>query len=369
MERVPFLDLKRELEPSRDALKAAAARVIDSGWFILGRELDAFEGEFARFAGRRVCVGVGNGLDALRLVLHARGVGPGDEVIVPALTFIATALAVTQVGATVVLADVDPGTLLLDPAAVARAITPRTRAVVPVHLYGQLCDMASLRALIPSGAFVLEDAAQAHGALRDGASSGEATAAATYSFYPGKNLGALGDGGAVVTDDPALGKQLRRLRNYGQEEKYLHTEQGLNSRLDEIQAALLRVRLERLERDNAARADVVRRYREGLAGVAGLRLLDVPDGSRPAWHIFPVRHPRRDELGRMLREAGIETLVHYPRALHQQPALSHLRDQRHPVSEEAARELLSLPLAPSLTDAEVARVIATTRRACEELAR
>jgi dTDP-3-amino-3,4,6-trideoxy-alpha-D-glucose transaminase len=284
------------------------------------------------------------------------------------MTFVATALAVMQVGATVVLVDVDDDTLLMTADAAARAVTPRTRAIVPVHLYGQMCDVAALRRALPDRVAIVEDAAQAHGARRDGASPGSATLAATHSFYPGKNLGALGDGGAVLTDDAELATKLARLRNYGQAEKYLHTEIGLNSRLDELQAALLRVRLRGLAAGNARRADIAARYTRALGDVAGLHLLGVPAGSAPVWHVYPVRHAKRDALAAALRERGIGTLVHYPRALHQQPALASLAGGSFPVAERAARELLSLPMGISLSDAEVDTVVDAVKRACRSLA-
>lgn len=344
--RIPFLDLRSITAEHADELQAAMRRVLSSGHYILGPELERFEHAWAARTGARHCVGVGSGLDALVLALWAAGVGPGDEVIVPAHTFVATWLAVTRCGATPVGADVDPATGLVDPDAVAAAISTRTRALLPVHLYGQTADLARLQALADRhGLLVIDDAAQAHGAAHRGAPVGALTDATAWSFYPGKNLGALGDGGAITTDDDALADRLRMLRNYGSREKYVHEVAGTNSRLDELQAAILSVKLRHLDAATARRDAVAVRYRERLGEVAL---------ARAAWgthvhHLFVVRHAERDALQAHLTGCGVQTLVHYPIPPHCQGAYAAARDARFPVAEALAREVLSLPMGPHLT--------------------
>jgi dTDP-3-amino-3,4,6-trideoxy-alpha-D-glucose transaminase len=350
---VPFLDLQAVTAELAAELQAATLRVIESGWFVLGPELDSFERSWADACGARHCIGVGSGLDALTLALGAAGVGPGDEVIVPAHTFVATWLAVTRAGATPVGADVDPATGLLDPAAAAAAITPRTRALLPVHLYGQTADLDRLRALADThGLLVLDDAAQAHGATHRGRPVGALADATAWSFYPGKNLGALGDGGAVTTDDDALAERLRMLRNYGSREKYVHELAGANSRLDELQAAVLSVKLAHLAAHNARRAAVAERYTARLRPL-GLPLAHVPWGEH-AWHLFVVRHPERDALQAHLAARGVQTLVHYPIPPHHQAAYAPAAaaPRSFPIAERLAAEVLSLPMGPHLTPAD-----------------
>jgi len=359
--RVPFLDLKAPYRELQAELDAAARRVLESGWFILGEELEAFESEFAAYCGARHCVGVGNGLDALHLILRALGVGHGDEVVVPSNTFVATWLAVSYAGATPVPVEPDPQTFNLDPARLEDAITPRTRALLPVHLYGQPADMDAIREVAERrGVRVVEDAAQAQGARYRGRRAGALAAAAGFSFYPGKNLGAAGDAGAVTTDDEGLAAELRRLRNYGSPVKYRHDVKGVNSRLDELQAALLRVKLRRLDEWNARRARTARRYLQELEGVPDLALPSVPEYADPVWHLFVVRHPRRDALREHLERAGVGTLIHYPLPPHRQPAYAELglAEGSLPVSEAMAREVLSLPLGPHLSEAEADHVVA-----------
>jgi dTDP-3-amino-3,4,6-trideoxy-alpha-D-glucose transaminase len=358
--RVPFLDVGAANAELDAELAAAAARVVASGRYLLGPELEAFELVYAEHAGARHCVGVGSGLDALRLALVARGIGPGDEVIVPGHTFVATWLAVSQAGATPVPADVEPDTHAIDPAAVAAAIGPRTAAVVCVDLYGHPADHRALRALCDRhGLWLLDDAAQAHGARLDGRPVGRLAGAACWSFYPGKNLGALGDGGAVTTDDDELAARLRRLRNYGSERKYVHEEIGANSRLDELQAAFLRVKLGRLGGWNARRRRLAARYAEALAGVPGIATPRVRAGAEPSWHLFVVQSPERDALAARLAAAGVETLVHSPLPPHRQPAYAGtpLAGAALPEAERVAREVLSLPIGPHLTDADAERVV------------
>lgn len=357
---VPFLDLRAAHAELEHELAEATQRVLASGRYLLGEELERFEAEFAAYAGARHCVALGSGLDALRLALAARGIGPGDEVIVPGQTFIATWLAVSAVGARPVPVDVEPDTHLIDPERVAAAITPRTRALVPVDLYGHPADHDALGALAREhGLWTLDDAAQAHGARLGGRPVGALAHASAWSFYPGKNLGALGDGGAVTTDDGDLAARLRRLRNYGSDEKYVHLEQGANSRLDELQAAVLRVKLAHLDEWNARRRVVAERYLAGLAR-SGLGMPVVRSGAEPSWHLFRVRSTERDALRARLAAAGIETGVHYPVPPHRQPAYAGTAAARAslPNAERAAREVLSLPIGPHLTADQVERVIA-----------
>lgn len=368
---VPFLDLRAINEDIRDELLAACERVVDSGWYIAGRELEAFEQRFAVLCGCAYAVGTANGLDALTLILRALGIRTGDEVIVPSHTFIATWLAVTQAGAIPVPADVDPDTANLDPDRLEGAITSRTRAIMPVHLYGQPADWDAIAEVAARHDLpLIEDAAQAHGACWRDRPAGSLGAAAGFSFYPGKNLGALGDAGAVTTDDDAVAAAVRRLRNYGSERKYHHDLQGVNSRLDELQAALLSVKLQRLERDNSRRREIAARYLEGLRDTA-VRLPVVAEGAEPVWHVFVVRHARRDELASELAQRGVETLIHYPVAPHLSGAYRDLPvdpDQVR-VAERLADEVLSLPMGPHLTDAQVDEVVAAVRDAAASLDR
>jgi len=359
---VPFLDLRDAHARYVDELKAAAARVIDSGHYVLGEELAAFEREFATWCGVRHALGVGSGLDALALILRGYlGLGAlaeGDEVIVPGNTFIASFLAVSANRLVPVPVEPDPVSFNLDPACVAAAIGPRTRAIMAVHLYGQLADMPALVALARQhGLLLIEDAAQAHGATRDGRKAGAFGDAAAFSFYPAKNLGALGDGGAVVTGDARLAERVAALRNYGSDTKYHHLFQGVNSRLDEIQAALLRVKLRHLDEDVALRRRVARRYRDGIRHPQ-IALPEVAHEEQHAWHLFVVRCHRRDALQRHLQAQGVQSQVHYPVPPHRQPAYAELREAWLPLTERLHEEVLSLPLGPSLGEDAVARVIA-----------
>lgn len=364
---VPFLDLKAINLRQEAALQQAFQRVLHSGWYVLGREVEQFETAFAAFCGSQHAVGVANGLDAIMLALKAYGIGPGDQVIVPSNTYIATWLAVSQCGATPVPVEPVEATYNLDPARVAAAITPRTRAIIAVHLYGQPADMDPLNALARQhGLKVIEDAAQAHGARYRGVATGHLGDAAAFSFYPGKNLGALGDGGAVTTDDAALLQQLRVLRNYGSRQKYHNEVAGYNSRLDELQAALLHVKLATLAEDNQQRAAIAAIYLRELAGVPGLVLPQVPDWADPVWHVFVVRHAERDQLAKKLAEAGVGTIVHYPVPPHLQPAYAELgfKAGDFPIAEAIHREVLSLPMGPTMTAADAAHVVSAVRAAC-----
>ena len=349
---VPFLDLRAAYRELQAEIDAAVRRVVSSGWYVLGPEVEGFENEFAAYCGARHCIGISNGLDALELALRGYGIGTGDEVIVPTNTFIATWLAVSRTGAVPVPVEPEEATHTIAADRVERAITPRTRAVMPVHLYGQPADMQPIADLARRhGLKVIEDAAQAHGARYRTRRAGSLGDAAAFSFYPGKNLGALGDAGALVTDDDALAARVRRLRNYGSAVKYHHEIQGFNARLDELQAAVLRVKLPRLDDWNDRRRTLAARYLEGLARVPSLGLPHVPEGVEPAWHLFVVRHPRRDDLQRHLAAAGVETLIHYPIPPHRSDAYADLGfgPGAFPVSERIAETVLSLPMGPHLT--------------------
>ncbi|MFC4001136.1 DegT/DnrJ/EryC1/StrS family aminotransferase [Prauserella oleivorans] len=357
---VPFLDAGAAYHELRTEIDAAVGRVLGSGRYLAGPEVEAFEAEFARFCGAAHCVTVGSGCDALELSLRALGIGPGDEVVVPSHTFIATWLAVSATGATPVPAEPDAATATLDPGRVEAAITPRTSAIVPVHLYGHPADLDPItRIARRHGIAVLEDAAQAHGARYRGNRIGSGANPAAFSFYPGKNLGAFGDGGAVTTDDAEFAARLKLLRNYGSATKYRHEVRATNSRLDELQATALRVKLRRLPAWNARRAAVARRYTEALAGVPGLELPAVAPWAEPAWHLFVVRSGDRDRVQAALRESGVETLIHYPVPPHRSPAYAdhpHART-RFPVAEALAGEVLSLPIGPHLAPEQVRRVV------------
>jgi len=351
-----FLELGRVNAPHRNAIHEAIERVLDSGWYILGQELQSFEREFADYCGTSHCIGVANGMDALHLILRACGIGAGDEVIVPSNTFIATWLAVSQAGATPVPVEPDPRTHNLDPNRIEAAITPRTRAIMPVHLYGQPADMDPMNAIARRhGLRVIEDAAQAHGARYHGKRAGSLGDAAGFSFYPGKNLGALGDAGAITTSDDQLAAPLRKLRNYGSSVKYRHEIAGFNSRLDEIQAAVLRVKLRHLDHENAARAWLAVEYAQALSGLP-LTLPDVLAGSQPAWHLMVVRSTQREALQAHLTQHRIGHAVHYPTACHLQQAYAGSKWPALPIAEQLQREVLSLPMAPYLTRADVLAV-------------
>ncbi|SDQ16450.1 dTDP-4-amino-4,6-dideoxygalactose transaminase [Paraburkholderia fungorum] len=354
---VDFLNLGRANAPLLDEIQQAVARVVASGWYVLGSETTAFEEEFASYCGVRHCIGVGNGLDALTLVLRARGISEGDEVIVPSNTFIATWLAVSQTGARVVPVEPDEHTHNLDPTLIEAAITPRTRAIIPVHLYGQPAQMDSINEIAQRhGLFVLEDAAQAHGARFMGRRAGSLGDAAAFSFYPGKNLGAMGDGGAITTNDDDLAAKVRKLRNYGSSVKYRHELIGINSRLDEIQAAILRVKLRSLDADNAKRSAVANAYSERLAGLP-LHLPAIARDTESAWHLYVIRAPRRDDLQALLKQRGIDTLVHYPTACHRQHAYAGGEWPALPIADRLQDQVLSLPMAPYLDSDEIQSVV------------
>lgn len=362
---IPFLDLKAPHQELQSELDEVWARVRDSGWYILGPEVDAFEQEYAAYCGAQHCVGVANGLDALHLALRALGVGTGDEVIVPSNTYIATWLAVSQCGAVPVPVEPDPATHNLDPRRIEAVVTPRTKVILPVHLYGQPADLDPILSIARRhGLRVLEDAAQAHGARYKGQRIGAHGDAVAWSFYPGKNLGALGDAGAVTTNDPELADRLRVLRNYGSRVKYVNEVQGWNSRLDPLQAAILRVKLAHLDEWNARRAEIAALYLRELAD-CGVVLPQVPDWAQPVWHLFVIRHPQRDALQQRLAQAGIQTLIHYPIPPHRQQAYAGLglAEGALPIAERLAAEVLSLPIGPHLSGAQAEQVVAAVKAA------
>jgi dTDP-4-amino-4,6-dideoxygalactose transaminase len=353
-------DFKLDVQRLEPQLSEAMQRVLQSGWFILGQEVEAFEREFASFVGAPHAVGVGNGMDALQLALMAWDIGPGDEVITTPNSAFATTLAIQRVGATPVFVDLDERDYGLDVRRVLQALSPRTRALLPVHIYGRAADLTALEAIAAEhGLFLLNDACQAHGARhrgRDIATYGHATA---YSFYPTKNLGCLGDGGLVVCADPDKAARLRRLRDYGQATRYQHVEAGLNSRLDELQAAILRVKLAQLPAYTERRRAIARRYLAGLQGLP-LVLPEYDDGA--VFHLFVLRSPKRDALTQFLREREVQSLVHYPVIIPKQPALGRAYASGSlPIAERCANEFLSLPIHPGLSDEQVDAVCTAVR--------
>jgi dTDP-4-amino-4,6-dideoxygalactose transaminase len=365
--KVPFLDLKAPYAELKEEMEAACRRVMESGGFVLGKEVQAFEAEYAAYCGGAHCIGVGNGLDALHLILRAMEIGAGDEVVVPANTYIATWLAVTHSGAKPVPIEPAEQTFNLDPVRLKEAITPATRAIIAVHLYGQTADMDAIKAIAaPYGIKVIEDAAQAHGARYRGLRAGVLGDAAAFSFYPGKNLGALGDGGAVVTNNSVLADKVAALRNYGSRAKYYNDAAGFNSRLDEMQAALLRIKLRKLEEWNQRRKQLAEFYRRELEGIADLVLPQVAVWADHVWHLFVVRHAERERLQQHLKSAGIDTLIHYPVPPHLQTAYQGLGLGRgsFPRAERMAADVLSLPMGPHLP-AEAANYIVSQLLAFE----
>lgn len=360
---IPFLDLGAAYRELKTEIDVAVARSLASGHYIGGPEVEAFEAEFATYCGAKHAVGVANGLDALHLALRAMGVGPGDEVIVPSNTFIATWLAVSQCGGTPVPVEPDVRTFNIDPRLIEAAITPMTKVIVPVHLYGQPADLDPIIAIARKhGLFVLEDAAQAHGAKYKGQRIGAHGDAVAWSFYPGKNLGAMGDGGAVTTNNPTIADAVRVLGNYGSRLKYVNERRGYNSRLDPLQAAILRVKLRHLDEWNSRRSVIASVYKRRL-GQSDLVLPEVPDWADPVWHLFVALHPLRDDIQKAAAKAGVATLIHYPIPPHLQDAYTDVRCDGAvlPLAERFANQAISLPVGPSMrvTDAEVvAEVIA-----------
>ena len=361
---VPFVDLRASNEPIREELLAGVAELIDSSAFVNGPAVASFERAFAAYCGTADAVGLASGLDALRLALLAAGLRPGDEVIVPAHTFVATVEAVTQAGGKPVLADVGEHDYNLDPAAAEAALTSRTTFLLPVHLYGQLADMRALQGLAERhGLALVEDACQAHGAERDGVRAGAGGLAGAFSFYPAKNLGAIGDAGALATDDAELAATVRALREHGQSRKYRHDLEGYTARLDTIQALVLELKLRLLDGWNEERRAAARFLSEGLAAVGDLVLPAVAPGSEPVWHLYVVRTPDPDSLARFLGERGIATGRHYPDPVHLSPAYASLgyASGAFPVAEQVAREGLSLPIFPGISEAQLTAVVEGVR--------
>jgi dTDP-4-amino-4,6-dideoxygalactose transaminase len=355
---IPFLDLKAtylELQPEIDA---AIQRVLSSGWYILGEEVESFEQEYAKYCEARYCIGLANGLDALHLALIALGVGPGDEVIVPSNTYIATWLAVSQCGATAVPVEPDLLTYNIDSSRIEAAITNRTKVILPVHLYGQPCDMDPILAVARKhGLKVLEDGAQAHGARYKGRRIGAHGDVVAWSFYPGKNLGAYGDGGAITTDDDEIADRIRVLRNYGSRQKYINDVRGYNSRLDPIHAATLRVKLKKLDIWNARRREIANFYKDRLKNIE-LILPYTPEWAESAWHLYVIQYNERDNLQKQLNTAGIGSLIHYPIPPHLQQAYSSYGYVKgsFPIAENIANNCLSIPMGPHLELSQVERI-------------
>lgn len=361
MTSVPFLDLKAINATYRDELIEASTRVIDSGWYILGEEVADFEKEFAAYGGSQYCIGVANGLDALTLVIRAwKELGllnSGDEIIVPANTYIASILAISENGLTPVLIEPSLETYNIDPKEIEKFITSRTRAILPVHLYGQLAEMPEIMAIAKKNKLlVLEDCAQAHGASLEGQKAGNWGDAAGFSFYPGKNLGALGDGGAITTNSAELAKLLRTLSNYGSQLKYKNDYKGINSRLDELQAALLRVKLRHLNTAISARQNVAARYLSGIQN-PHIMLPNNPTSNEHVWHLFVIRSRQRELLQKHMAEQGVQTMIHYPVPPHHQQAYKELKESSYPITEQIHQQVLSLPMGQTLTEEQITRVI------------
>jgi dTDP-4-amino-4,6-dideoxygalactose transaminase len=347
---IPFLDLKAAYVELKHEIDGAVSRVLRSGWYILGPEVEAFEAEYADYCASVFCIGVASGLDALTLALRAVGVEPGDEVIVPSNTYIATWLAVSECGATPVPVEPDGATYNIDHTQISKSITSRTKAILPVHLYGQPADLDPILAIARQhGLKIIEDAAQAHGARYKGRRIGGHGDAVAWSFYPGKNLGAMGDGGAVTTNDPEIADRIRVLRNYGSRVKYVNEVRGVNSRLDPLQAAVLRAKLPFLDAWNRRRRDIASFYSEALKG-GGLAVPQAPEWAEPVWHLYVVRSPERDALAHRLTSAGVGTLIHYPIPPHMQKAYADLglAPDALPLAKQLASEVLSLPIGPHL---------------------
>ncbi|MDO8954811.1 MAG: DegT/DnrJ/EryC1/StrS family aminotransferase [Gammaproteobacteria bacterium] len=354
---IPFLDLKSLNQRHSKEIASAIERVLHSGHYILGNEVSSFEHEFATYCGVKHCIAVANGLDALSLIVKAYGFGPGDEIIVPANTFIASVLAISANGVCPIFVEPDMDTYNIDVNKIEEKITAKTKAIMPVHLYGQAVDMAPILAIAKKHKLkVIEDAAQAHGAIYHSQRVGDIGDAAGFSFYPGKNLGALGDAGAITTNDDILAKKLQALRNYGSFVKYQNIYQGVNSRLDEIQAAVLRVKLNYIDNDNSVRNKVAHAY---LAGIKNpiIKLPKPGFDKSHVWHLFVIRTSDRDKLQQYLNQKGVQTIIHYPIPPHKQQAYEAMNDLSFPITEQIHREVLSLPISPIMTDQEIEQVI------------
>lgn len=349
---IKFLDLQKVNNRFRDEMDDRIKQILDAGWYLSGKWNDEFAKNFAAFCGTKHAIGVANGLDAINLIIRGYGFGPGDEIIVPANTYIATILAISENGCTPVLVEPDINTYNINPDKIEEKITPRTRAIIVVHLYGQAVQMAKIWALAKKyNLKIIEDAAQAHGAMYDGKRVGNLGDAAAFSFYPGKNLGALGDAGGVTTNDSGLFNKIKAIANYGSDYKYHHICKGVNSRMDEIQAALLDVKLSHLDADNARRREIAKYYRENIVNPK-IILPKIYDENAHVWHVFVIRTENRDELCKYLDEHGIQTNIHYPVPPHKQGAYNEWHDMSLPITEEIHRTVVSLPISPVLTDAE-----------------
>ena len=360
---IPFLNLKEINAQYADELKAIACRVIDSGWYILGEEVSAFEKEFADYCDVKHCIGVSNGLDALKLILKAYGYGPGDEVIVPSNTYIATILAISQVGAIPVLVEPDILTYNMNPTLIEEKITRKTKAILPVHLYGQTADMDPIRAVADLYQLkVIEDSAQAHGAMYKGIKTGNLGNAAGFSFYPGKNLGALGDAGAVTTNDDELAEIIYDLRNYGSHKKYENLYKGYNHRLDEIQAAFLRVKLKYLNQENEARRTIAEIYQQSIKNEHITLPVSPVNKKEHVWHVFVIRTQMRDHLQKYLENHGVQTIIHYPIPPHKQKAYSEWNHHNYLISERIHNEALSIPISPIQSMDDTQRIIEVMNR-------
>ena len=360
---IKFLDLKKINERFRAEMDAATKRMLDSGWYLLGNEIEQFETDFAAYCGVKHCIGVANGLDALKLIIKAYGFGVGDEIIVPANTYIASILAISDNGCTPVLVEPKWETRLIDEDCIEAVVSPRTKAIMVVHLYGRAMNMTKVWSIAKKyNLKVIEDSAQAHGAMFNGCRVGNLGDASGFSFYPGKNLGCLGDGGAVTTNDDELAVKVRALRNYGSDVKYHFPYQGTNSRLDEIQAAWLGVKLPHLDDDNKRRSEIAARYRDEIVNP----LIALPcfptfplSNLSHVWHVFAITCPQRDALQKYLADHGIQTVIHYPIPPHKQPCYSEWNERSYPITEKIHDEILSLPMSPVLTDEEVSEVVKT----------
>lgn len=354
---ISFLDLDKINNRFRAEIDARIKNILDRGWYLQGEENENFERNFAKFCGTKYALGVANGLDALNLIIRGYGFGPGDEIIVPANTYIATMLAVSANGCTPVLVEPDIRTYNIDPCKIEAAITPRTKAVMVVHLYGQAVSMEKIWNLAKTYRLkVIEDAAQAHGSLYQGQRTGNLGDAAGFSFYPGKNLGCFGDGGAVTTNDEKLYNKIKSIANYGSDRKYHHIYKGTNSRLDEIQAAILDVKLPHLDADNARRREIASMYRERIVNPI-ITLPQTENEEEAVWHVFTVRTPRRDHFQQYLTDNGVQTIIHYPTPPHKQLAYEEWNSRSYPISERIHREIISLPISPVLTDEEANELI------------
>jgi len=354
---IKFLDLHKINEQYRSQIDESIKRVLDSGWYLLGKEDEAFERDFAAYCGVKHAIGVANGLDALRLIIKAYGFLEGDEIIVPANTYIASILAISDNGCTPVLVEPDINTYNINPELIEEKITPKTRAIMVVHLYGRAVEMEKIWALAEKYDLkVVEDSAQGHGAIYKGKRTGNLADASGFSFYPGKNLGCLGDGGAITTNDDDLAQKIKALKNYGSHVKYQNLYKGLNSRLDEIQAAVLDVKLKGLDDDNQKRREIANFYRENIKNPA-IILPQVKDELSHVWHVFAIRSEKRDELQKYLADNDIQTLIHYPIAPHKQPAYKEWNDLSFPITEQIHEQILSLPISPVMIQEEVEKVV------------